>query len=44
MSGIVYVKLQTEKHFFRDDAAPEIKALADNLNVHANPPWDRAAE
>ena len=42
VTGIVFVRLRTDKNFFRDDAPPEIKALADNLNIRTNPLWDRA--
>jgi hypothetical protein len=42
LTGVVFVRLRTDKNFFRDDAPPEIKALADNLNVRTNPLWDRA--
>jgi hypothetical protein len=44
ITGIVYVRLRAAKNFFRDDAPPEIKALANNLNVRTNPLWDRAVE
>ncbi len=44
VTGIMYVRLRTAKNLFRDDAPPEIKLLADNLNVPTNPFWDRAVE
>lgn len=44
ITGIVYVRLRTRRNFFRDDAPPEIKALADNLNIRTSPLWDRAME
>jgi hypothetical protein len=34
--------LRDNKHFFRDDAPPEIRALAENLNDRTNPLWDVA--
>lgn len=40
--GVSYDKNAGNKGYFRDDAPPEIKALAKNLNDRTNPLWDRA--
>jgi hypothetical protein len=42
ITGVSYPKNRTEDNFFRDDAPPEIKALARNLNDRTNPLWDKA--
>ena len=42
ISGVSYDKNRGNKDFFRNDAPPEIKALAKNLNDRTNPLWDRA--
>ncbi|MGD2118230.1 MAG: hypothetical protein PVG66_07720 [Chromatiales bacterium] len=42
ITGISYDKNRGNKDFFRQDAPPEIKALANNLNDRTNPLWDRA--
>ena len=44
ITGISYDKNRSNKDFFREDAPPEIKALANNLNDRTNPLWDRALE
>lgn len=44
IKGVSYDKNAGNKGFFRDDAPPEIKALADNLNDRTNPLWDRALQ
>jgi len=42
ITGVSYPKKRSEDNYFRDDAPPEIKALAKNLNDRTNPLWDRA--
>ena len=42
ITGISFDKNRDNKNFFRDDAPPEIKALAKNLNDRTNPLWDTA--
>jgi hypothetical protein len=42
ITGISYDKNRSNKDFFREDAPPEIKALANNLNDRTNRLWDRA--
>ncbi|NEX22743.1 hypothetical protein G3480_20950 [Thiorhodococcus mannitoliphagus] len=42
ITGISYDKNRGNKDFFRKDAPPEIKALANNLNDRTNPLWDQA--
>ena len=42
IKGVSYDKNAGRTGYFRDDAPPEIKALADNLNDRTNPLWDRA--
>lgn len=42
ITGISYDKNRGNKEFFRKDAPPEIKALANNLNDRTNPLWDQA--
>lgn len=44
ITGISYDKNRSKKDFFREDAPPEIKALASNLNDRTNPLWDRALQ
>jgi hypothetical protein len=44
ITGISYDKNRSKKDFFREDAPPEIKALANNLNDRTNPLWDRALQ
>lgn len=44
VTGVSYDKNSDNKNFFRDDAPPEIKALAENLNDRTNPLWDKALE
>ncbi|HPC16970.1 MAG TPA: hypothetical protein P5318_12255 [Candidatus Hydrogenedentes bacterium] len=44
ITGIAYNKERSIKDFFREDAPPEIKALANNLNDRTNPLWDEALE
>lgn len=43
ITGISYDK-NRGKDFFREDAPPEIKALANNLNDRTNPLWERALQ
>ena len=40
--GVSYDKNAGIKSYFRDDAPPEIKALANNLQDRTSPLWDRA--
>ena len=42
ITGVSYEKNRDNKEFFRDDAPPEIRALAENLNDRTNPLWDKA--
>jgi hypothetical protein len=44
IKGVSYDKNAGSKGYFRDDAPPEIKALADNLYDRTNPLWDRAMQ
>ena len=44
LQGVSYDKNAGNKNFFRDDAPPEIKALANNLQDRTNPLWDRALQ
>lgn len=44
ITGVSYDKNQDNKDFFRNDAPPEIKALADNLLDRTNPLWDKAVQ
>lgn len=42
IEGVSYDKNKSSTGYFRDDAPPEIKALADNLYDRTNPLWDNA--
>lgn len=42
ITGVSYDKNRSNKNYFRDDAPPEIKALAKNLLDRTNPLWDNA--
>lgn len=42
ITGVSYDENRNNKDFFREDAPPEIKALANNLLDRTNPLWDRA--
>lgn len=42
ITGVSYDKNRDNKQFFRDDAPPEIKALALNLLDRTNPLWNKA--
>lgn len=44
IKGVSYNKNKGSKGYFRDDAPPEIKALADNLDDRTNPLWDKAMQ
>lgn len=44
VKGVSYNKNAGNKGYFRDDAPPEIRALADNLYDRTNPLWDRAEQ
>jgi len=44
ITGVSYPKIRCEDNYFRDDAPPEIKALAKNLNDRTNPLWDKAVQ
>jgi hypothetical protein len=44
VTGVSYDKNRNKKAYFRDDAPPEIKALADNLYDRTDPLWDQAME
>ena len=42
ITGVSYDKCRNNKDFFREDAPPEIRALAENLNDRTSPLWDNA--
>lgn len=42
--GVSYDRNRNNKDFFRKDAPPEIKALANNINDRTNPLWDSALQ
>jgi hypothetical protein len=42
ITGVSYDKNRNNKELFREDAPPEIKALANNLHDRTNPLWDKA--
>lgn len=44
IKGVSYDKNAGNKGFFRDDAPPEIKALANNLQDRTNPLWGKALQ
>jgi len=44
ITGVSYPKIRCEDNYFRDDAPPEIKALAKDLNDRTNPLWDKAVQ
>lgn len=44
IKGVSYDKNRGSKGFFRDDAPPAIKALANNLSDRTNPLWDTAMQ
>lgn len=44
ISGVSYPKIRGADNYFRDDAPPEIKALAKNLSDRTDPLWDKAAQ
>lgn len=44
VTGISYDRSRDNKNFFRDDAPPEIKALANNLYDRTDPLWDQAMQ
>ena len=44
ITGVSYPKMRCEDNYFPEDAPPEIKALAKNLNDRTNPLWDKAAQ
>lgn len=44
IKGVSYDKNNGSKSYFRDDAPPEIKALADNLLDRTDPLWDSAMQ
>ena len=44
ITGISYDRNRSNKDFFREDAPPEIKALANNLYDRTNPLWDKALQ
>ena len=44
LQGISYDKNAGNTDFFRNDAPPEIKTLASNLQDRTNPLWDRALQ
>lgn len=42
ITGVSYPKVRCANNYFRDDAPPEIKALAQDLSNRTNPLWDKA--
>jgi hypothetical protein len=44
ITGVSYPKVRTADNYFRDDAPPEIKALAENLGDRTSPLWDTAVQ
>ncbi|MDD3576409.1 MAG: hypothetical protein RBS14_02930 [Atribacterota bacterium] len=42
--GVSYDKNRGNSNFFREDAPPEVKALATNLSDRTNPLWDIALQ
>ena len=42
ITGVSYDKNRDSKNYFREDAPPEIKALAKDLSNRTNPLWDQA--
>jgi len=42
--GVSYPKTRGADNYFRDDAPPEIKALAKNVSDRTDPLWDKAAQ
>lgn len=44
VTGVSYDRNRDNKSFFRDDAPPEIKALANNLYDRTDPLWDQAMQ
>jgi len=44
ITGVSYDKNRDNRGYFRDDAPPEIKALAKNLYDRTNPLWDKAMQ
>jgi hypothetical protein len=44
ITGVSYDKNRSNKDFFREDASPEIKALANNLYDRTNPLWAKALQ
>ena len=42
--GVSFDKNRNNKNYFRNDAPPEIKALANDLSDRTNPLWDRAMQ
>ena len=44
ITGVSYPKIRGPHNYFRDDAPPEIMALAKNLNDRTDPLWDRAMQ
>lgn len=44
ITGVSYDKNRNNKGYFRNDAPPEIKALAENICDRTNPLWDKAMQ
>ncbi|MBK8018407.1 MAG: hypothetical protein IPK20_17910 [Betaproteobacteria bacterium] len=44
ITGVSYPKVRGADNYFREDAPPEIKALAKNLSDRTNPLWDKAMQ
>jgi hypothetical protein len=44
ITGSSYDRNRNNKGYFRDEAPPEIKALADNLYDRTDPLWDKAMQ
>ena len=44
ITGVSYDKNRRNQKYFRDDAPPEIKALANDLSDRTDPLWDKAMQ
>ena len=44
ITGVSYDQNRSNRDYFRDDAPPEIKALAKDLYDRTNPLWDKAMQ
>ncbi len=44
VTGVSYDRSRDNESYFRDEAPPEIKALANNLHDRTDPLWDKAMQ